>query len=433
MGLCLPLSGCRPFGRRIAVSNPQGLGAYVAVTLAYWAFMLTDGALRMLVLLHFHTLGFNALTLAWLFLLYEFMGVVTNLSAGWIAARFGLTSTLYAGLSLQIVALLALSQLSPEWAVAFSIIYVMIVQGLSGIAKDLAKMSSKSAVKLLAPSGQGGLFQWVAVLTGSKNAVKGGGFLLGAGLLGTIGFSGAVVGMAVALSLTLVGVAIFMPSGLPKGSKSAKFSQVWSKDANINRLSLARMFLFGARDVWFVVGIPIYFYAVLSDGSEDGNRAAFFMIGSFMALWIIAYGAVQAWAPRLLKAAARPEGEMTHAAITWVGILTFVITVLALISLFPGPLLTPMLIVGLLVFGFVFAVNSSVHSYLILAFTTHDRVTMDVGFYYMSNAAGRLLGTLLSGLSYQIGGLPLCLGTAAAMSGASWLAARRLVADPSTP
>ena len=411
-----------------AAQKPQGLSAYIAVTAAYWAFMLTDGALRMLVLLHFHTLGFSAFTLAWLFLLYEFMGVVTNLSAGWIAARFGLTTTLYAGLSLQIVALAALSQLAPEWAVAFSVVYVMVVQGLSGIAKDLAKMSSKSAVKLLAPSGQGGLFKWVAVLTGSKNAVKGLGFLLGAALLAIWGFTASVVGMAAVLIVILIAVVLFMPSGLPKGSKSAKFSQVWSKDANINRLSLARMFLFGARDVWFVVGVPVYFYGVLSDGSHEGNRAAFFMIGTFMAVWIIAYGAVQAWAPKLLRAAERPEGEMTHAATTWVGLLTLVIGTLALLSLFPGPWLTPVLVAGLLVFGFVFAVSSSVHSYLILAFTSHERVTMDVGFYYMSNAAGRLIGTLLSGLSFQTGGLPLCLGTAAAMAGASYLSARRLAA-----
>lgn len=239
--------------------------------------MLTDGALRMLVLLHFHTLGFSAFTLAWLFLLYEFMGIVTNLSAGWVAARFGLTTTLYAGLSLQIVALVALSQLSSEWAVGFSVVYVMVVQGLSGIAKDLAKMSSKSAVKLLAPSGQGGLFKWVAVLTGSKNAVKGLGFLLGAALLALWGgFTTSVVGMAAVLILILIAVALFMPSGLPRGSKSAKFSQVWSKDANINRLSLARMFLFGgARDVWFVVGIPIYFYGVLSDGSHEATARPF--------------------------------------------------------------------------------------------------------------------------------------------------------------
>ncbi|WP_348646205.1 organoarsenical effux MFS transporter ArsJ [Aliiroseovarius sp. F20344] len=406
--------------------RPEGFAAYVAVTAAYWAFMLSDGALRMLVLLHFHTLGFSPFTLAWLFLLYEFMGVATNLSAGWIAARFGLTSTLYAGLSLQIVALIALSQLSADWAVVTSVIYVMIVQGMSGVAKDLSKMSSKSAVKLLAPEGDG-LFRWVAILTGSKNAVKGFGFLLGAALLALIGFTPSVIAMAIVLGAILIGVVAFMPQGLPKGSKSAKFAHVWSKDTRINRLSLARMFLFGARDVWFVVGIPVYFHAVVSDGSNAGDRAAFFMIGSFMALWIIAYGAVQAWAPKLLNAANRDPQEFPVLATFWVGLLTIVVGALAVTALFPGPWLTPVLVAGLMIFGFVFAVNSSLHSYLILAFTKAERVTMDVGFYYMSNAAGRLIGTLLSGLSYQIGGLPLCLATAAAMALASWLSARQLV------
>ena len=88
--------------------------------------------------------------------------------------------------------------------------------------------------------------------------------------------------------------------------------------------------------------------------------------------------------------------------------------------------LTSMIVVGLLAFGVVFALNSALHSYLILAFSSADRVTMDVGFYYMSNAAGRLLRTPLSGVSFQLGGLPLCLGTAGAMAALSWLCARRL-------
>ncbi|SNS86159.1 organoarsenical effux MFS transporter ArsJ [Tropicimonas sediminicola] len=407
----------------------QGLSAYIAVTAAYWAFMLTDGALRMLVLLHFHTLGFSPIQLAYLFLLYEFMGMVTNLSAGWIAARFGLTSTLYAGLGIQIVALLALAGLDPEWGLAASVVYVMVVQGLSGVAKDLSKMSSKSAVKLLAPSTGDGLFRWVAYLTGSKNAVKGVGFLLGTVLLGTVGFIGSVIAMAAVLAAILVAIAIFMPSGLPQGRKGAKFKEVFSKDRNVNLLSLARVFLFGARDVWFVVGIPIYFYAVLSDGSEAGNRMAFFQIGTFMALWIIAYGAVQAWAPGLLKAKDKTTDQIVALAVQWVGLLTLIPAALALCALMAGEptqWLTITLVAGLMVFGFVFAINSSVHSYLILAFTRDDRVTMDVGFYYMSNAAGRLLGTLLSGLSYQVGGLPLTLGTAALMAGLSWLATRQL-------
>ena len=379
-------------------ARSEGLSAYMAVTAAYWAFMLTDGALRMLVLLHFHTLGFSPIQLAYLFVLYEIAGMVTNLSAGWIAARFGLTSTLYAGLGIQVVALVALAQLDPGWAVGFSVAYVMAVQGASGVAKDLAKMSSKSAVKLLAPEGNGALFRWVAVLTGSKNAVKGVGFLLGASLLAVLGFVWSVLMMAAVLAAILIAVLVAMPSGLPKGRKDAKFSEVFSKSANINWLSAARVFLFGARDVWFVVGIPIYFYAVLSDGTEAGNRAAFFLIGTFMAVWIILYGAVQAAAPRLLRAATRPEAELIGAARGWAASLVLVpaaLTVAAAVSPEPQPWLTMTLTAGLLVFGAIFAVNSSLHSYLILAFTKAERVTMDVGFYYMANAAGRLIGTLL--------------------------------------
>ncbi len=413
----------------VTSARPEGLSAYIAVTAAYWAFMLTDGALRMLVLLHFHTLGFTPIQLAYLFVLYEMAGMVTNLSAGWIAARFGLTSTLYAGLALQVMALIALAQLDPTWAIGLSVAYVMVVQGASGVAKDLAKMSSKSAVKLLAPTEAGGLFRWVALLTGSKNAVKGVGFLLGAALLATLGFIWAVLAMAGVLAVIFVAVLIAMPPGLPKGRKSVKFSEVFSKSANVNWLSGARVFLFGARDVWFVVGIPIYFYAVLSDGTEEGNRAAFFMIGTFMAVWIILYGIVQAAAPRLLRAATRPEGELISAARSW-AILLFIVpaalTTAALASPEPQPWLTVTLVVGLLAFGAVFAVNSALHSYLILAFTKAERVTMDVGFYYMANAGGRLAGTVLSGLTYQTGGLPLMLGTAASMVALSALAASRL-------
>jgi hypothetical protein len=398
--------------------RPEGLSAYIAVTAAYWAFMLTDGALRMLVLLHFHTLGFSPVQLAYLFVLYEIAGMVTNLAAGWIAARFGLTSTLYAGLGLQVVALLALTQLDPNWAIGASVAFVMIVQGASGVAKDLAKMSSKSAVKLLAPTEGGGLFRWVAVLTGSKNAVKGLGFLLGAAMLATLGFQAAIIVMAVVLAVILFAVIRFMPPGLPKGRKGAKFSEVFSKSANVNWLSAARVFLFGARDVWFVVGIPIYFYAVLSDGTEEGNRTAFFMIGTFMAFWIILYGVIQANAPKILRASDRSEGDLIRAARSWAAMLFCVpaaLTLAVLLSSGPETWLTITLVVGLLVFGAIFAVNSSLHSYLILAFTKSERVTMDVGFYYMANATGRLLGTLLSGFTYQVGGLPLVLGTAAVM------------------
>ena len=411
----------------MTAANP--LRAYMAVTAAYWSFMLSDGALRMLVLLHFNGLGFSPIQLAWLFLLYELAGIITNLAAGWIAARFGLASTLYAGLGLQIAALAALAQLDPAWGVAASVAFVMAVQGVSGVAKDLAKMSSKSAVKHLAPKGDGTLFRWVALLTGSKNAVKGAGFFIGAALLALAGFEAAVWGMAAVLAVILIAIALFLPAGLPAGKKAAKISAIWSTDTRINRLSLARMFLFGARDVWFVVGIPVYFQSVLSDGTPDGRRAAFFLIGGFMALWIIAYGAVQAAAPRLLDARGRPESEIVAKAISWAGWLVpipFALAAAAFLAGAPALWLSLVILVGLLLFGFVFAVNSAVHSYLILAFAGEDRVTMDVGFYYMANAAGRLLGTLLSGVSYQLGGLPLCLATAGVMAALSWIGARRL-------
>lgn len=411
-------------------TSPNPLRAYAAVTAAYWAFMLSDGALRMLVLLHFNTLGFTPVQLAWLFLLYELAGIGTNLAAGWLAARFGLAATLYAGLGLQVAALAALAQLDPSWGVAASVVFVMAVQGASGVAKDLAKMSSKSAVKLLAPKEEGGLFRWVARLTGSKNAIKGLGFFLGAVLLAVAGFEAAVWGMAGLLAAILAAVALFLPPGLPGRMKADEAWGGWrSRDARVNRLSLARLFLFGARDVWFVVGVPVYFQSVLSDGTAEGRREAFFLIGGFLALWIIAYGIVQAAAPRILGGKGQTEAAIIAKAIRWSGRLVPIPLVLAAVAWAaggPSPALSVTLLAGLLVFGFVFAVNSSVHSYLILAFGEDGRITRDVGFYYMANAAGRLVGTLLSGISYQAGGLPLCLLTAGVMAGLSWRAARRL-------
>lgn len=433
MGLCASFGGCRPNGRGQLVKENAALPAYIAVTAAYWGFMMTDGALRMLVLLHFHGLGFSPVQLAYLFVLYEIAGVVTNLSAGWIAARFGLTATLFAGLALQIVALLALTRLDPAWAVTASVIFVMIVQGASGVAKDLSKMSAKSAVKLLAPTHEGGLFRWVAFLTGSKNAVKGFGFLLGASLLAVSSFATALYAMASLLAIIFAALILKLPKRLPAGRKDAKFREVFSKNANINWLSFARMFLFGARDVWFVVGIPIYFYGVLSDGSSESNRAAFFMIGSFMAVWIILYGAVQASAPRILGAATKDLEALIKDTRLWGSVLVFIPAGLAALAMAwpdPTPVFTATLVAGLLLFGVLFAVNSSLHSYLILAFSHGDRVTMDVGFYYMANAAGRLMGTVLSGLSYQIGGVPLCLGLAGGLLVFNVVGVGKLKAEP---
>ena len=379
--------------------------SFFLITFSYWFFMLTDGALRMLVLLHFHILGFSPLQLAYLFLLYEFFGMVTNLTAGWIAKKIGLNITLYSGLFLQILSLLLLTQIDKNWSITLSVIFVMATQGLSGIAKDLTKMSSKSSVKLLAPDNNSKLFQWVSFMTGSKNAVKGFGFLLGSLLLTFIGFKSSLFFMAAFLSITLILVLILLKDKLSTTKKDTKFSEVFSKNKNINYLSLGRVFLFGARDTWLVVGLPIFLYSILSDGSIESNHKAFFVIGTFMAGWTVFYGFVQSITPKLVsnKNPTRKQIEF------WASVLTVIPLFLIPLNFYTQDFLLHITIFVLFVFGFVFAINSSIHSFLILKFTDKNRVTLDVGFYYMSNAFGRLMGTLLSGLSYQYGGFSACV------------------------
>ena len=388
--------------------------SYLIVTSAYWVFMLSDGALRMLVLLHFHQNGFSPLQLAYLFLFYELAGIFTNPSAGWLAARYGLKLTLYAGLIVQIISLTSLSQLNENWNQNFSIFYVLIVQGLSGIAKDLTKMSSKSAVKLLAPNSQSSLFRWVAILTGSKNAVKGFGFLLGCVLLATIGFYNSLIAMAIIVFCVLMCSLFFLKDDLLNKNNKAKIFDVFSKSKNINFLSAARIFLFGARDVWFVVGLPIFFYSIFSDGSVDGNKKAFFIIGSFMATWIIMYGIIQAYSPKLFLKKGSKKINLVDISKIWIFyLLVNLIILTCLLFVFSEVFLTKIfLFSGLFIFCGIFAVNSSIHSYLILHFSKKNRVSLDVGFYYMANATGRFVGTFLSGISYQLGGLTLSLATA---------------------
>ena len=379
--------------------------SFFLITFSYWFFMLTDGALRMLVLLHFHILGFSPLQLAYLFLLYEFFGMVTNLTAGWIAKKIGLNITLYSGLFLQILSLLLLTQIDKNWSITLSVIFVMATQGLSGIAKDLTKMSSKSSVKLLAPDNNSKLFQWVSFMTGSKNAVKGFGFLLGSLLLTFIGFKLSLFFMAAFLSITLILVLILLKDKLSTTKKDTKFSEVFSKNKNINYLSLGRVFLFGARDTWLVVGLPIFLYSILSDGSIESNHNAFFVIGTFMAGWTVFYGFVQSITPKLVL-----NNNSTRKQIEfWASALAVTPLFLIPLNFYTQDFLLHITIFVLFVFGFVFAINSSIHSFLILKFTDKNRVTLDVGFYYMSNAFGRLMGTLLSGLSYQYGGFSACV------------------------
>lgn len=375
--------------------------SYAIVTASYWGFTLTDGALRMLVLLHFHSLGFSPLKLAFLFLLYEFCGVLTNLLGGWVGSRIGLKVTLYTGLALQIIALLMLSMVNPQWAMTLSVSYVMASQALSGIAKDLTKMSSKSAVKLLVNEGEGALFKWVAILTGSKNALKGVGFMLGGVSLTWLGFTHSLWLMAAALGLVLLAALIFLNQDMGKSKKKIKFTQLFSKSREINWLSASRFFLFASRDVWFVVALPVFLKTQLN--------WSFNQVGSFMAAWVIAYGIVQASAPRLIG----PHRPGRSAA-RWVGLLTLVTASLAAaIMLDFHPVAS--IFIGLGIFGIVFAINSAVHSYLILTFTSDDQVALNVGFYYMANAWGRLIGTLLSGLMFIFGGLAACLWTSAVM------------------
>lgn len=378
---------------------------YILVTGAYWADTLTDGAIRMLVLFYFYQLGFSPFQVASLFLFYEVFGIITNLFGGYLGARFGLKTTLFMGLGTQLIALSLLAFAPPSLLV---VPYVMLAQALSGIAKDLTKMSSKSAVKLVAGETQGQLYRWVSILTGSKNAIKGVGFFVGALLLTMVGFQAALMILgALVLSALLLAMALIR-GDLGTANKKAKFTHMFSHNRAVNLLAAARIFLFGARDVWFVVGLPVFFVSVL--GWD------FWLAGGFMAAWTIGYGAVQASTPGLIRrrveGAHEPDGRT--AALLAFGLAAFPAGIA--LALMNGVAPTLAVVGGLLAFGVVFALNSAVHSYLILAYTDSDKVAMNVGFYYMANAMGRLAGTVLSGLLYQVGlrsgasgGLVLCL------------------------
>jgi predicted MFS family arabinose efflux permease len=382
-----------------------GTRNYAIVTASYWSFTLTDGALRMLVLLHFFNLGYSPFTLAFLFLLYEAAGVVANFVGGWLATRFGITRMLTVGLMTQITGFLILSAVSPDWGAVLSVAWVVAAQGVCGVAKDLTKTASKSAIKVAeaearGEAGESRLFAWVAWFTGSKNAMKGFGFFLGGLLLETLGFQYALYAMAGALVLVLVAVSLSLPAFMGRAKASGSAKELFGKSRAINLLAAARVMLFGARDVWFVVGLPVFLYA---------SGWTFTMVGGFLAVWTIGYGAVQALAPYLVPRSADGLSREVAAARIWAAALAAlpVMIALALTGLDLRPDL--ILVAGLLVFGFAFAVNSSVHSYLILAYAGSKKAAEDVGFYYAANAAGRFTGTLLSGLLYQFGGIQACL------------------------
>jgi MFS family permease len=389
---------------------------YAIVTAAYWGFTLTDGALRMMVLLHFYRLGYSSFSLALLFLLYEAAGVLANLIGGWLATRYGIARMLAVGMSLQIIGFLLLSLLQPEWTAALSVAWVVIAQGICGVAKDLTKTASKSAIKITADRAQnqggGQLFKWVAWFTGSKNAMKGVGFFLGGLLLDQLGFAQALWLMATLLGLVLAGVLMFVPRLMGKRDASKTAKEFLAKNRGINLLALARVVLFGARDVWFVVGVPVFLYA---------SGWTFTMVGGFLALWTIGYGLVQALAPQIVRRSDDGLSREVPAARWWSAILAAITVALAVAVGMHAPQLQWVVVFGLVLFGIAFAVNSSVHSYLVLAYAGSEKAAEDVGFYYAANALGRFGGTLLSGLLYQWGGLLWALIASAMMLTACWL------------
>jgi predicted MFS family arabinose efflux permease len=398
----------------------SGSRNYAIVTAAYWGFTLTDGALRMLVLLHFYKLGYSPFTLAFLFLLYEAAGVLANLVGGWLATRHGISRMLAIGLSLQIAGFLLLSLLSPGWTAAMSVAWVVLAQGICGVAKDLTKTASKSAIKLTAGDASGRLFRWVAWFTGSKNAMKGFGFFLGGLLLEALGFRGALWTMAALLGCVLAGVLVFVPPLMGRAKASKSLRELFAKSRGVNLLAAARVVLFGARDVWFVVGVPVFLYS---------SGWTFTMVGAFLALWTIGYGLVQAIAPSLVRRSEDGLSTEVPAARLWSALLALVTIGLAAAVVLDVPSLDWVVVGGLAVFGFAFAVNSSIHSYLVLAYAGSEKAAEDVGFYYAANALGRFGGTLLSGLLYQWGGLFATLCGAAAMLAVCWAVTLLLPTD----
>jgi MFS family permease len=407
------LFAAKPFEQLMQL--PAAVRQYLLITFNYWSFTLTDGALRMLVVLHFHDLGYSPLAIAMLFLFYEIFGVVTNLIGGWLGARLGLNRTMNLGLGMQVFALAMLlvpAASLPLWLAGVP--WVMAAQALSGIAKDLNKMSAKSAIKLLVPKGeQDKLYKWVALLTGSKNALKGAGFFLGGALLALLGFELAIATMAIMLGLVWLLSLVMLKKDLGKANNKPKFTEIFSKSRSVNILSAARLFLFAARDVWFVVALPVYLASQL--GWDH------WAVGGFLAVWVIGYGIVQTLAPKITgnrqaKSQLIDSAPDGRSALIWASMLAFVPALIACsiqFSFYPEA----SLLLGLMLFGALFAVNSSLHSYLIVSYASEDAVSLDVGFYYMANAMGRLVGTVLSGLVYQAYGLAACLWISTAFIG----------------
>ncbi|TPX61762.1 hypothetical protein SpCBS45565_g07185 [Spizellomyces sp. 'palustris'] len=408
-----------------ASSDHATMKDFYVIAAGYILFTLTDTAVRMIVLFGLWQRHFQALNIAIMFSSYEALGVVTNLFGGIMGSRLGLRFCLLLGLLLQLVGISLLFVLDrqdvSQWSQAGVTGYVVFAQSFSGAAKDLVKLAGKSSTKLATKAAKSReadagdpLFKLVAWLTGAKNSVKGLGFLIGAVLINYAGLWRALLVMVVLTLLPLPGVWMWLDPrlGISKDQQRLTLREIFDKGRDVNMLSLARVFLFGSRDLWFEIALPIWLRAQF-----DWNFTA---SGAFLAVWIIIYGAVQTITPQyILKPLKMYPFKRAKLLVIWTGLLMIITAAIAayLTAVRNKPITdqktaTLLIIsIGLAVFAFVFAVNSSIHSYLIVAYAAKDKVAINVGFYYCANAFGRLTGTLLSGFMFQYYGIWVCIWT----------------------
>lgn len=431
---------------------------------AFNLFTITDGAIRIIVLLYANQIGLSPLDIAVLFTLYELMGVVTNLFGGVFASRFGLKASMFLSLFLQLLGLVLVVLVEPIFGDlehlamklpsnltclastrtvieegnmgkrAEVIVYITFCQALSGVAKDFMKISCKTIPKLVTKKDadeESSLFKLYSIVTGLKNSFKGFGFIFGALLTNFLGFEIAVY-VLVGIVVVIVPAVVW---GIDKDAGKARefpgFNlKIFKKPWNINVLSLARFFLFGSRDVWFEVAAPLFFRNII--GWTE------FEVGLFIGGYVIVYGYFQTATAKIYKAknkdakktswrpsCLRGVPPVQHIG-GWAVACAAEILLLGIVLHFLyqeyigqecaaqyGAAIAGVLIVGFYAFGVIFAVNSAIHSYFIGLFSGGDKASMDIGFYYMANAMGRLVGTILSGYVYEVTrdefGLSICL------------------------
>jgi len=424
-------------------ASSEALRPFVIISSSYLLFTITDGAIRMIVLLHAYNKNFSALEVAIMFSLYELAGVFTNLIAGLLGAKWGIKFTLICGLSLQLFSYGLLFGWKNNWSKIEAICYVTFAQMFAGVAKDLTKLGGKTVTKLVTPDEQETkLFKLVSLITGWKNSLKGVGYFLGSFLI-SINYELAVSVMMGFVLLAMPWAILGLDQGLGTAkTKNASWSEIFVLDnTNLNWLSLARLFLFASRDFWFEVPLPFFLRSPSCDGlgemecTNDGNctRGAVCsdgfcaninegggcgglglpkaVVGAFLGGYIILYGQVQSWTPQLVTGPLKqtPPNKLTE--ILW-GIVNCLPTYMMWIVMTFGSAfkendvtsMTVWLVVVIVAFAIIFAINSSVHSFLVVKYASKEKIAVSVGFYYMSNALGRLFGTLGSGFLYTYAG-----------------------------